>query len=293
MKLSFLFILLFLLLSKLAYARVEPNETTLQRYSSFNLPNTEVMSIHSQQVNQDYKIYINIPASYYQYPNSTYPALFLLDADYSFPITSGIVTHLSDRGRIPEMFIIGIAYDGPEQYKLHRTRDYTPVFTPTGGYGAKYQKHSGGAGKFSLFLKEELIPSLNQRFRLNSQKTLVGHSYGGLFGSWLMLQEPKLFNNYIIVSPSLWYDNNYLFSVEQNFSQKNPSLPVRAYFAIGSKENTGDYPMIIELENYIAQLHNHHYKGLQLYYQNLAPEDHDTVFPVALTQGLMALYRQD
>lgn len=278
---------------KTADARVQPSETAIQRHSSFNLPNTEVISIHSQQVNQDYKIYINIPVSYYQHPNRTYPALFLLDADYSFPIASGIVEHLSDRGRIPEMFIIGIAYDGPEQYKLHRTRDYTPIFTPTNGYGPKYQKVSGGADKFSLFLKEELIPNLNKQFRLNAKKTLVGHSYGGLFDSWLMLQEPGLFSSYIIVSPSLWYGNNYIFSAEQRFYQKNKSLPVSVYFAIGNKEDDGDHKMVTEMENYIAQLEQHHYKDLHLSYQILAPEDHDTVFPAALTQGLMALYSQD
>lgn len=268
------------------------NVEDVARYESLTIPNTEIRYIDSTNTHESYRIYVSIPAEYYTHPHKKYPAIFLLDADYSFPIVTAITNHLSDRNRIPAMFVFGIAYAGAPAYELHRTQDYTPTYVADGGYGAEYQKVSGGAPKFAAFLQAELIPYLNQSFHLNGQRTLVGHSFGGLFGSWSMLNNPALFNSYIIISPSLWYDNNYMFSYENNYAKSHSKLPVNAFFAIGDKENEGDFKMVDSLNSYIKTLQQQKFKEFNSNYMILPNEDHDMIFPDAFTQGVMYLYEK-
>jgi predicted alpha/beta superfamily hydrolase len=284
-------VLLSLLQLKIALAA--GNVDDVARYESLTLPNTEVRYLDSTNTHESYRIYVSIPAEYYIHPNKKYPAIFLLDADYSFPIVTAITNHLSDRNRIPPMFIFGIAYAGAPAYELHRTQDYTPTYVADGGYGAQYQKLSGGAPKFAAFLQSELIPYLNQSFRLNDQRTLVGHSFGGLFGSWSMLNNPALFSSYIIVSPSLWYDNNYMFKLEKTYAKSHKQLPVNVFFGIGSKENGGDFKMVDSLNNYVKMLQQQNYKNFKSKYMILPNDDHDMIFPDAFTQGIMYLYEQN
>lgn len=186
----------------LSAANIEERKE-IQRFESVVLSNTQVRKMHSEITKENYHIYVNIPAHYYDEPKNTYPSLFMLDADYSFALAKQISEHLSDRSHMPEAFVFGIAYDGPSNYRLNRTRDDTPTYVVDGGYGREFQKHSGGGPAFTAFLEKELVPYLQKHFRLSAQKVLVGHSYGGLLASWTMLAKPQIFSGYIIVSPSL------------------------------------------------------------------------------------------
>ncbi|MDF1761686.1 MAG: alpha/beta hydrolase-fold protein [Coxiellaceae bacterium] len=258
----------------------------VERYEAITLPDTQVRHIHSRFTHQNYKIYISIPVGYYQNIHKHYASIFLLDADYSFPIAKGITEHLSDRHRTSDRIIFGIAYDGPLQYKLNRTRDYTPTHVATGGYGKQYQAVSGGGPAFMKFIQKELIPYLSHNYRLSSERTLVGHSYGGLFAAWVLLNHPNVFSNYIIVSPSLWYDHHKLMNQENRLLKNKHAKPVHAFFGIGSKENAGSYKMIDDLNAFTAKLLKQHKKNLSVKTVVFSGEDHDTVFPVAFTRGL-------
>lgn len=260
------------------------------RYGSVVLPNTEIRYLDSTITHESYAIYVSIPPEYYLHPNKKYPAIFLLDADYSFPIVSAITNHLMDRNRIPQMFVFGIAYAGSANYELHRTQDYTPVRVANGGYGAVYQQSSGHAAEFEKFLQLELMPYLNKAFRLNGQRTLVGHSFGGLFATWTLLTQPTLFTSYIIISPSLWYGNNYIFKYETQYKLAFDHLPAKAFFTIGEKENGGDYQMVDSLNRFIAILRQHNYHDFLYQYHIMPNMDHDMIFPSAYTQGLLYLY---
>ena len=251
------------------------------------LPNTQILKIHSKFTKQNYHIYVNVPASYIKNSRRQYPTIVTLDADYSFAIAKQIVEHLSNRHRLPEMFIFGIAYEDSSQYKLHRTRDYTPTHVDSGGYGSEYDKHSGGGPAFAGFIEKELFPYLNEHFRLSNQKVLIGHSYGGLFASWLMLTKPESFSGYIVVSPSLWYDNEMIFKLQESVLASGKSMPANVFFAIGSKENGGDHKMVDEFEDFIAKFKSKKPVGLMLKAQVFQEEDHDTIFPAAITRGLM------
>lgn len=254
----------------------------VERFSSVVLPNTQVRKIVSEHTKQNYSIYVSLPAGYYDNPHKNYPSIFVLDADYAFALTKQISEHLSDRNRLEESIIFGIAYDGPLNYRANRTRDYTPSFVATGGYGEEFQKYSGGGPKFADFIEKELLVYLSKNFRLSSKKIIVGHSFGGLFSSVMMLTRPHVFSGYLVVSPSLWYDQNLVF---KKIDQLKDHKKLSAFFAIGEAENGGYYPMVDDMKRFVSLLP----KNIMHNSVVLLDENHDTVFPAALTKGLIYL----
>lgn len=259
--------------------------------SPVTLPRTEVQGLPSSHVDGvTYKLYVSLPRGY-QAGTAQYPVVYLLDADYSFAIARNIAEHLADRNDLPPLLLVGIAYEGPPRYRVHRTRDYTPTHMPTGGYGAEAQQYSGGAPAFQRFLKDELIPFVDQTYRTADERTLVGHSYGGLFGTWVAFTTPDLFDHYLLVSPSLWYDDRTVFALEARFSEAQDSLPASLYFAVGALERNSQRDMPADLRLFTRRIAQRSYRGLTLYTEVLDNETHNSVFPRALSNGLRTLYR--
>lgn len=253
------------------------------------LPRTEVQFVPSRHVEGvTYELYVSLPRDYAT-GSTRYPVVYLLDADYSFAIARNVVEHLADRDRLPWMILVGIAYDGPPRYRLHRTRDYTPTHVPVGGYGPEWQRHSGGGPAFRRFLAEELVPFVERTYRTTGERALVGHSYGGLFATWTAFTEPGLFDRYLIVSPSLWYDDRKVFEVEEAWAASRDSLPARMYFAVGSREGNRRLDMVGDLRELGRRMERRRYRGLDLRVEVLDGETHDSVFPRALSNGLRAI----
>ena len=254
------------------------------------LPDTEVRTLPSKQVpGVTYKLYVSLPKGYAGSGRS-YPVVYLLDADYSFAIASNVVEHLSERNNLRELILVGIAYDGPLQYRLNRTRDYTPHFSPTGGYGPEYQQHSGGGPAFRRFLAEELLPFVQRTYRTAPERTLVGHSFGGLFTTWVAFSEPTLFTHYLIVSPSLWYDGRFMFGVEEAFARRQRRLPARIFFSVGAREGNAEGDMVQDLRRFAKQVERRGYEGLVTRAHVFDEENHNSVFPAALSRGLRFLH---
>ena len=249
---------------------------------------TEQRTLIAKENGVAYKLYIALPHGYGA-AGARFPVVYLLDADYSFFIARNIADHLSERNHLRELIIVGIAYDGPLRYRINRTRDYTPIFVPTGGYGPEEQKVSGGGPKFRAFLEKELIPFIDSTYATDmAQRCLVGHSYGGLFASWNLLLDPPLFNRYIIVSPSLWYGDRWIFDQEKKFATAHESLAARAYLAVGSSEGDSDHDMVVDLQDFAARLRR--IKGLRSKSASLDGETHNSVFPRALSNGLRFVF---
>jgi len=255
------------------------------------LKDTEVKFITSSENKVEYELYVSMPGDYNKDAAKKYNVVYLLDADYSFPLAHGIVHHLADRDELPQLILVSIAYAGektPHSYKMNRTRDYTPFFVADGseGYGEEYQKVSGGASKFKEFMKKELFPFIEKNYRVTAEKTIVGHSFGGLFGIWILLTEPSLFDNYIIVSPSLWYAGKQAMKLLDR-SVKDVSTMNHVYFSIGALENSG-HKMVDDLKAFF-KIFNKADRNSFLYISE--NDDHNSIFPIALSKGL--LYTQN
>ena len=258
----------------------------LPRTVGYALPGTRVEPLRSAVNGIEYLLYIALPPGFDDTGNSHHPLLVLLDADYSFPIAHGIVGHLRDRNDLPELIVVGIAYAGPPAYRLNRTRDYTPTRVVEGGYGPDIQRHSGGAAAFAEVIERELLPYLRARYRARGPRVLVGHSYGGLFGAWALLERPGLFDGYILASPSLWYDDHLLLRREAASTAAQRNQRTRVYAATGALEINAERDMPGDLRRFSARLERERYPHLDLRTEILDDETHNSVFPRALSNGL-------
>lgn len=97
------------------------------------------------------------------------------------------------------MILVGISN------ATHRTRDLT-ISEITEKYGNSFPEENGQAENFTAFLEEELFPFIDQKYPVTTYRTLIGHSYGGLFTLNTLVKHPDLFTNYLAIDPSLDWD---------------------------------------------------------------------------------------
>ena len=243
------------------------------------IPNSEVRHVQSESNGIGYKLYIGLPNGYDE-GTRRYGVVYTLDADYSFAIARNVVEHLADRDHLEPLIVVSIAYDGPPQYRLNRTRDYTPTHSLESPYGREMQKHSGGGPKFRDFLTKELVPLIDRSYRTDpSKRALVGHSYGGLFTTWMMLTTgTSVFNRFVIVSPSYWYDDELIFKLV-----KNSQAAGRVYVAAGALENP---IMARDVRRFAKSLRTPSRTGLKVRDEILDDETHNSIFPSGFSRGL-------
>jgi predicted alpha/beta superfamily hydrolase len=259
----------------------------------YTLPRTEVRRLHSDSVGLAYQLYVSLPRDYAA-SQRRYPLLVTLDADYAFPLAHAVVEHFVDRGDLPPMIVVSIAHAGArddlQEYRRHRTRDYTPTHTLRGGYGPAMQRYSGGGANFRAFIAAELFPFLEAAYRLQpGDRTLVGHSYGGLFGTYVLLTRPELFSGYVLVSPSLWYDGKLAFRLERTYAAGHDRLAARVFLAVGAHENppATRLAMVDDLAELERRLRARGYRELAHRSHVFPDETHNSVFTAALTRGLL------
>lgn len=257
----------------------------------FAIPDTEVRAMHSMLTGADYELFIATPSGYGK-SGKTYPVVYMLDADYSFALVRNVVQHLVERADLPPMILVAIAYPGAASsrdiYKMNRTRDYTPAYAPDGRHGAEHQKVSGRAEKFRAFIAKELVPNLERWYRADpADRTIIGHSYGGLFATYVLLTEPALFKRYIIVSPSLWYSNRIAFTMEEQAAANGPRPTARVYLSVGELE---DSTMPNDLTALFKKLKSRGNPNLSLTLRIFEGERHNSVFPAAVTRGLLTVF---
>ncbi len=112
-------------------------------------------------------------------------------------------------GFMPEMVLVGISHDN------NRTRDLTTSKIKE-KYGMPFNEENGEAESFSHFIETELIPFVENKYPVTNFRTVIGHSYGGLFTIYTLLNHPQLFSNYIAIDPSLDWDNQKLLTEAQD-----------------------------------------------------------------------------
>jgi predicted alpha/beta superfamily hydrolase len=259
----------------------------------FPMPGTEVHRLISTQNGVDYELRVWLPHGYDEGENS-YALTVLLDADYQFPLAVSILEHLAERGQADESIIVAIGYKdsarNPDGYRRNRTRDYTPTVVASGGYGPQYQRYSGGAPAFLTFVTDEMMPFLVTHYRISAEsRTFVGNSFGGLFGAYVLSDAADLFSSYILISPSMWYDDRLLIKMARKEAPGELTQPVKLFLAVGGHENQSGHPMVDELELYAAALRAQEQTQLQLTVRVFENETHASIYPIALSAALRHL----
>ncbi|MEW5248193.1 alpha/beta hydrolase [Microbulbifer sp. 2201CG32-9] len=165
----------------------------------------ETIRFPSKILKEERRLNIYLPASYHKNQDKTYPVIYLLDGsvEEDFLHIAGLMQFgaFSWINMLPESILVGVE-------NVDRKRDFTYASQDT--RDRKEFPTSGGSGKFIASLKKEILPAIKQNYRVNGESTLIGQSLGGLLATEILIKHTSLFDNYIIISPSLWWDRESL-----------------------------------------------------------------------------------
>jgi uncharacterized protein len=257
---------------------------------AIEMPQSEVRSIHANSNKKDYELYIQLPASYAN-SSATYPLIIVNDSRFAFPLASGAMQLMGDRV-VKEAIVVGISYAKGDDGGVSRTRDYTPTFSPLepNGHSSASRLASGHAKEYVEFIADQVIPLIQKAYRVDAKnKIFVGHSFGGLLGSYILVNRPEVFDHYIIGSPSLWYDNKVIFAMEKQYAEKHKSLNAHAMIYVDDNDSSlNNKQMADDVLAFEKILRSRNYSGLNLQVEVIKGENHHSVFPGLLSRGLMA-----
>ncbi|AZZ98439.1 alpha/beta hydrolase-fold protein [Pseudoalteromonas sp. R3] len=228
---SVLLFLICVLSCSLAYAKSEVHSAPLEF--------AHTLTFNSQILKQNRSVNVYLPAEYQKNTQQTYPVIYLLDGskDEDFIHIAGLVqfANFPWLNFLPPSIVVGIS-------NQDRKRDFTTQ--SNNALDKRDLPTHGGAKSFIAFLQDELRPMIEKRYRTNQSDTLIGQSLGGLLASEILFHHTPLFDHYVIVSPSLWWDNESLLA-----SKFTPtSLPKSVYIAVGKEGNV--------MERVAKQLHD-------------------------------------
>ncbi|MCO6148436.1 alpha/beta hydrolase [Flavobacterium sp. NRK1] len=244
--------------------------------------------IQSKELAEIRVLNIYLPEGYNQNDTIKYPVIYLLDgsADEDFIHIVGLVQFNSFEwiSQVPKSIIVGIA-------TVDRKRDYT--FPTTIQADKNTYPTTGHSDKFISFIEKELQPYIETKYKANNDKTIIGQSLGGLFATEVLLKKPTLFNKYIIVSPSLWWDNGSLLNQNSNLLKKDFNQQTDIYIGVGKEGLTPtEIPRVMEVD---ANLLTEKIKGskskkVKVFFDYLPQENHATIMHQAVSNSFRLLY---
>lgn len=294
---------LFIILFVLSIFHVGAQESSS---STFKYPNEIIVYDLPESSNGvKYRLYVRKPLI--ELNGDKKPTYFyFLDPLSLFVPASSMTANYEYFNYIPSAYFIGVGYqdeaDGVPK-KHNRTRDYTPT-----SFKPKDDKHflsnspadyegSGGANEFIEVLKDEIIPFIEQRYGESEDRVLIGKSMSGLAAVHTLLTQPDLFNKYLIISSSLWWDDwfydrsdRYVQKQIQSFNLAYPK-ETRVYLAVGSDEER--FGLVTDHYVFANSLKNKRIKDLKVNLEVLDDEIHEGIFPGAFMRGILALYAEE
>jgi hypothetical protein len=238
----------------------------------------EKFQIESKALAETRSYVVHTPDDYNK-GKGAYAVLVLQDAENSFAYTSAAVHLLSANGHIPAMIVVGIN-------NTDRTRDMTPTKPKVDFGGAPWAVPAGGADKFLAFIADELLPTIDRNYRTRPYRVLIGHSFGGLFAVYALLNRPEVFQGYIITSPSLWWDDQVLVKTAGPFFAAHHDLHADIYMSManeGDRMLGGAWKLSAELEE--ARLPH-----VRWQFKRFPEEEHGTVPFISTYEGLQAIF---
>jgi hypothetical protein len=237
----------------------------------------ETISLNSTVLGEERVINVYLPSSYGIEKDKKYPVIYLLDgsADEDFIHIAGIVQFgsFSWINMLPESIVVGIA-------NVDRKRDFT---YPTKNVQDKIDfPTTGGSTKFIDFIQSELKPYINDHYHVGGTSTIIGQSLGGLLATEILLSKPELFDHFIIISSSLWWDDESLLNKTIDVSLENKSV----YIGVGKEGE------IMErcASSLFDKLSKHQNIQAKLYFQFFEKMTHGDVLHIAVYDAFSKIF---
>ncbi len=230
-------------------------------------------SLRSKELGETRTLNIYLPEGYSPDSIERYPTIYLLDgsADEDFIHIAGLVqfANFSWVNLLPKSVVVGIA-------NVDRRRDFT--FPTTIEKDKKAFPTTGQSGRFMTFLEKELQPYIQKKYSTHPQKMLIGQSLGGLLATEILFRKPTLFTQYVIVSPSLWWDNESLLTLTPAFLQPGFQQKMGVFVAVGNEEKQ----MKTDTRRLVTILKKSRPATVKTNFYYFADENHATILHLAV-----------
>jgi predicted alpha/beta superfamily hydrolase len=233
----------------------------------------ETFKLDSKALGESRTINVYLPEGYHANDAGQYPVIYLLDgsADEDFIHVAGLVQfcNFSWINILPPSIVVGIA-------NVDRKRDFT--FPTTIEADKKQFPTTGGSASFIAFIETELQPAIEANYRSNGEKTIIGQSLGGLLATEVLFKKPHLFDNYLIISPSLWWDQESLLKTDLRHLATHKK---KVHITVGKEGKI----MVRDAKRLAKQLKALNNNQLALGFNYLGEEDHASIMHLALYEA--------
>ena len=238
------------------------------------VPTHDSLRIQSKVLGEERVINVWLPDQY-KLSTDSLPIMYMADGGVKedFPHIANTLEKLIKENKISPIILVGIE-------NTQRRRDLTPETEV-----AKDKEIAaivGGSSKFRDFIKEELFPEIEGRYRTTSERSIIGESLSGLFVMETFFLHPDLFTNYIAFDPSLWWNNHYLNRAAQKHLGEFPTDNKRLWFAGSDAADINQYTKELAAILTSASLSN-----LKWAYSDEPNEKHHTIFRATKEKALI------
>ena len=266
------------------------------------------LSFRAKGYDYDHEVLVTLPPSYSVSPDKSYPVLWAMDGALLHMLIVGIVNIYTLGKRLPEMIVVSIGHPSEQgmaglsrrEFDLHPPGsifgdDKLAETTLTAQSGSSFAEQAPQfkGDKFLDFLVDQLRPALAERYRMNGDQALMGHSSGGYFTGFALFARPGDFSRYLIGSGT----HPETLKLEAQYAESHDDLPARVFVGAGSDEvNNLDMSAsrIVSRTVFLAEnLRMRQYPSLALKSRLYTDRDHFTVMPSMFADGLQYLYADE
>lgn len=238
----------------------------------------EVLVLKSTVLKEDRILNIFLPSTYDT--SKSYHVIYVLDGSMNedFLHITGLVQFFNLTFSMPDCIIVGIA-------NVDRKRDFT-FHTELKDLKKDYPT-TGHSEKFIRFIESELQTYISRQYKTTGTRYLIGQSLGGLLATEILLKKPGLFSHYLIVSPSLWWDNESLLKEAPALLSKQETPETFVYVSVGKGE---EKIMQREANEFYSLLQKANKPTLKTAYKLMTEDNHATILHRSLYEGLLVLF---
>lgn len=235
--------------------------------------------VSSAALGETRRLNVYLPASYVE-GTKRYPVLYLVDGGVAqdFVHVAGLSQHAGISASFQEMIVVGVE-------TVDRRRELTAPATRDASLRVEYPTH-GEATKFRAFIADEVKPWVEKRYRTSGVNAIMGESLAGLFVAETFLRQPDLFEGYIAIDPSLWWDDRALSNETVSLMAAQPPGSRKLYVAVANSGPAMRLPQV----QFANAVRNAGKEGLAFTYVAMEDEEHSTIYHRAALEALRLVF---
>ena len=242
------------------------------------MPPHQTFTMQSEALKEVRKLNVYLPPDYDAKSVDGYDLLVMPDGGEAedFPHVANAIHAALRQHAMRPVILVGIE-------NTERRRDMTGPTTVDSDN--KIAVHVGGSAAFRQFIRDELLPEIRHRYRVGKTSGIIGESLAGLFVMETAFVEPGLFDRYVALSPSLWWNGGALVNNSAQSLKKEYGRPTLLFFAsAGDDDNAAPMQKLVEVFKTAAP------KNLTWTYEARADLRHDNIYLGLQDKALRAAF---